>query len=151
MRHIGCTGVPADSHETLWMILTADKRARCPHCGQGTCPEVIKAWLTSVQCTRWSTRVRRVPTRTTKRSLCITSAFCSVGLGLRAHRSTEAGVVSRRAVRPRIHRKMRHERLLIYYARYKWDCEPLDNKAESGQEMKKEGHPWRASWQKGGM
>ena len=35
-RIIGCTGVPADSHETLWLPLNAErKNHRCPECGSG--------------------------------------------------------------------------------------------------------------------
>ncbi|KAI0784249.1 cytochrome c oxidase polypeptide IV, partial [Abortiporus biennis] len=32
-RIIGCTGVPADSHDLLWMNLTDKKVSRCPECG----------------------------------------------------------------------------------------------------------------------
>lgn len=32
-RIIGCTGSPAESHELLWMNLTAQKNRRCPECG----------------------------------------------------------------------------------------------------------------------
>lgn len=35
-RIIGCTGSPAESHELLWMNLTAQKNRRCPECGSGT-------------------------------------------------------------------------------------------------------------------
>ena len=34
-RVIGCTGVPAESHELLWMTLTKEKNRRCPECGSG--------------------------------------------------------------------------------------------------------------------
>ncbi|OBZ72197.1 Cytochrome c oxidase subunit 4, mitochondrial [Grifola frondosa] len=33
VRHIGCTGSPAESHELLWMNLTTEKNRRCPECG----------------------------------------------------------------------------------------------------------------------
>ena len=36
-RIVGCTGVPADSHETIWVRLDRDvPHRRCGHCGQGT-------------------------------------------------------------------------------------------------------------------
>ncbi|KDQ15840.1 hypothetical protein BOTBODRAFT_623873 [Botryobasidium botryosum FD-172 SS1] len=35
-RVIGCTGFPADSHDTLWLNLTSKRNARCPECGSGT-------------------------------------------------------------------------------------------------------------------
>ncbi|RSH83134.1 Cytochrome c oxidase subunit 4 [Apiotrichum porosum] len=33
-RHVGCTGFPADSHDTIWLHLnTSLKNHRCPECG----------------------------------------------------------------------------------------------------------------------
>ncbi|EIW70513.1 hypothetical protein TREMEDRAFT_19210, partial [Tremella mesenterica DSM 1558] len=33
-RHVGCTGYPADSHDTLWLTVNNKrKNARCPECG----------------------------------------------------------------------------------------------------------------------
>ncbi|KAJ3217828.1 Cytochrome c oxidase subunit 4 [Dinochytrium kinnereticum] len=33
-RYIGCTGFPADSHETVWLTLRPHSGVdRCPHCG----------------------------------------------------------------------------------------------------------------------
>ncbi|BEJ13065.1 hypothetical protein CspHIS471_0302390 [Cutaneotrichosporon sp. HIS471] len=33
-RHVGCTGSPADSHETVWLHVTKElKNHRCPECG----------------------------------------------------------------------------------------------------------------------
>ncbi|KAK6909691.1 cytochrome c oxidase subunit 5b [Kwoniella mangroviensis CBS 10435] len=33
-RQVGCTGYPADSHDTIWLNLTTEnKYARCPECG----------------------------------------------------------------------------------------------------------------------
>lgn len=41
---IGCTGFPAESHETLWLDMNTEKEfTRCPRCGSGTC-----VWLTPV-------------------------------------------------------------------------------------------------------
>jgi hypothetical protein len=35
-RHVGCTGFPADSHDTVWLALnTTLKNHRCPECGSG--------------------------------------------------------------------------------------------------------------------
>ncbi|KAF8328116.1 Zncox4 [Cantharellus anzutake] len=33
LRQVGCTGFPVDSHDTIWLNLTKDKRSRCPECG----------------------------------------------------------------------------------------------------------------------
>ncbi|EKC99869.1 cytochrome c oxidase polypeptide iv [Trichosporon asahii var. asahii CBS 8904] len=34
VRQVGCTGFPADSHDTLWIDVTAEKKhARCTECG----------------------------------------------------------------------------------------------------------------------
>lgn len=36
VRQVGCTGFPADSHDTLWIDVTAEKKhARCTECGSG--------------------------------------------------------------------------------------------------------------------
>ncbi|WVN88594.1 uncharacterized protein L203_103805 [Cryptococcus depauperatus CBS 7841] len=33
-RQVGCTGYPADSHDTIWLTLVHEKKiARCPECG----------------------------------------------------------------------------------------------------------------------
>ncbi|GFZ46766.1 Cytochrome c oxidase polypeptide IV [Saitozyma sp. JCM 24511] len=33
-RHVGCTGFPADSHDTIWMTVDNKlKNHRCPECG----------------------------------------------------------------------------------------------------------------------
>ncbi|CAK9782579.1 cytochrome c oxidase polypeptide IV [Cutaneotrichosporon oleaginosum] len=33
-RHVGCTGFPADSHDTIWLHVTKElKNHRCPECG----------------------------------------------------------------------------------------------------------------------
>ncbi|KIM39815.1 hypothetical protein M413DRAFT_50830, partial [Hebeloma cylindrosporum] len=32
-RIVGCTGVPADSHDILWFNLKKDQQARCTECG----------------------------------------------------------------------------------------------------------------------
>ncbi|KAG8705351.1 Cytochrome c oxidase subunit 4 [Ceratobasidium sp. 423] len=33
-RHVGCTGYPADSHDTIWLTVTHSKKNhRCPECG----------------------------------------------------------------------------------------------------------------------
>ncbi|KAF8905104.1 cytochrome c oxidase subunit VB-domain-containing protein [Gymnopilus junonius] len=32
-RIVGCSGVPADSHDVLWFTLKKDKQARCTECG----------------------------------------------------------------------------------------------------------------------
>ncbi|KAI3626052.1 hypothetical protein CBS9595_001413 [Malassezia furfur] len=33
-HHIGCTGFPAESHETLWLNMSLEKEhTRCPRCG----------------------------------------------------------------------------------------------------------------------
>ncbi|KAL7421940.1 Cytochrome c oxidase subunit 4 [Cryptotrichosporon argae] len=33
-RHVGCTGFPADSHDTVWLHVTKElKNHRCPECG----------------------------------------------------------------------------------------------------------------------
>ncbi|KAI0033076.1 cytochrome c oxidase subunit VB-domain-containing protein [Vararia minispora EC-137] len=34
-RIIGCTGFPAESHDTLWFKLTNNEIRRCPECGSG--------------------------------------------------------------------------------------------------------------------
>jgi cytochrome c oxidase subunit 5b len=34
-RIVGCTGVPADSHETVWVRLEREGQRRCTSCGQG--------------------------------------------------------------------------------------------------------------------
>jgi len=35
-RHVGCTGFPADSHDTIWMLVNDKiKNHRCPECGCG--------------------------------------------------------------------------------------------------------------------
>jgi hypothetical protein len=35
-RHVGCTGFPADSHDTIWMTVDNKlKNHRCPECGCG--------------------------------------------------------------------------------------------------------------------
>lgn len=34
-RIIGCTGVPADSHDVIWFNLHKDKQGRCKECGSG--------------------------------------------------------------------------------------------------------------------
>ena len=34
-RIIGCTGVPADSHDVLWFNLYKDELGRCTECGSG--------------------------------------------------------------------------------------------------------------------
>ncbi|WOO80710.1 Cytochrome c oxidase subunit 4, mitochondrial [Vanrija pseudolonga] len=34
VRHVGCTGFPADSHDTLWLQVNTElKHHRCPECG----------------------------------------------------------------------------------------------------------------------
>ncbi|KAL1411660.1 Cytochrome c oxidase subunit 4 [Vanrija albida] len=34
LRHVGCTGFPADSHDTLWLQVNTElKHHRCPECG----------------------------------------------------------------------------------------------------------------------
>lgn len=39
VRQVGCTGFPADSHDTLWIDVTAEKKhARCSECGSGRYP-----------------------------------------------------------------------------------------------------------------
>ncbi|KDR76256.1 hypothetical protein GALMADRAFT_67846 [Galerina marginata CBS 339.88] len=42
-RIIGCTGVPAESHDVLWFTLKKDKLGRCTECGSG-------AWLIPTVC-----------------------------------------------------------------------------------------------------
>lgn len=33
-RYLGCTGFPADSHDTIWLTVSRDRpRERCPECG----------------------------------------------------------------------------------------------------------------------
>jgi hypothetical protein len=32
---VGCTGAPADSHDTLWFWVKGEKQSRCPECGSG--------------------------------------------------------------------------------------------------------------------
>ncbi|KAF8602877.1 cytochrome c oxidase [Ceratobasidium sp. AG-I] len=33
-RHVGCTGYPADSHDTIWLTVNQKlKNHRCPECG----------------------------------------------------------------------------------------------------------------------
>ena len=37
-RYVGCTGYPADSHDTIWMKIDLRlSRHRCPECGCGEC------------------------------------------------------------------------------------------------------------------
>jgi hypothetical protein len=36
MRIVGCTGVPADSHDVVWFQVAKEKTRRCPECGSGT-------------------------------------------------------------------------------------------------------------------
>jgi hypothetical protein len=33
MRIVGCTGVPADSHDVIWFQVNKEKQRRCPECG----------------------------------------------------------------------------------------------------------------------
>jgi hypothetical protein len=35
MRIVGCTGVPADSHDVVWFQVAKEKTRRCPECGSG--------------------------------------------------------------------------------------------------------------------
>lgn len=59
---IGCTGVPVDSHETLWLSMNQEKEfTRCPRCGSGM------YFYGSPQCTRWSSSASTATT--TKLSL----------------------------------------------------------------------------------
>ena len=33
-RYLGCTGCPADSHDTIWLTISRDRPIeRCPECG----------------------------------------------------------------------------------------------------------------------
>jgi len=43
-RIVGCTGVPADSHDILWFNLEKDKQARCTECGSGASILVFFTW-----------------------------------------------------------------------------------------------------------
>lgn len=46
VRQVGCTGFPADSHDTLWIDVTADKKnCRCSECGSGRCRVAVTAPL----------------------------------------------------------------------------------------------------------
>lgn len=41
-RHVGCTGFPADSHDTIWMTVNNKlKNHRCPECGCGEWSESV--------------------------------------------------------------------------------------------------------------
>jgi len=40
-RIIGCTGSPADSHDTLWFHVNKDKQSRCSECGSGQFPHPL--------------------------------------------------------------------------------------------------------------
>ena len=55
-RVIGCTGVPAESHELLWMTLTNKKNRRCPECGSGASPIIPFLHPTHVHTSSQSTR-----------------------------------------------------------------------------------------------
>lgn len=40
-RQVGCTGFPADSHDTIWLALNRDiEHHRCPECGSGECKDL---------------------------------------------------------------------------------------------------------------
>jgi hypothetical protein len=101
-RHVGCTGFPADSHDTIWMLVNDKiKNHRCPECGCGkflsfppsctlspysTLATFIASQNTDVQSTSSTSKVTQMPPTTTTRliSRCRDVSRIQGGGGVRA-------------------------------------------------------------------
>lgn len=92
-RIVGCTGYPADSHDTIYLHLNNQlKHHRCPECGSGKyslhsryshtlCDDwllliIVPSFVAQKQCMRWTSRVTSTPA-TTKSVFAHTITFAN--------------------------------------------------------------------------